>query len=133
MLVFALSASIVALTGLFFLTLAGLALFVPARAKRFLLGFATSPTAHYLELLLRIVIGAACVGFATHAPTPWVFTGFGWVLLLTSVGLLLLPWRWHQRFAQRSVPQALAFLPWIGMVSVLMGGFVLWSVWRAAT
>jgi hypothetical protein len=112
------------LAGFFLASLGLLALAAPAHACRFLLGFAASPLLHYGESAIRGVVGA---GFLLHAPTmrfPLLFTTVGWVLLLTTAGLLLVPWRWHRRFAERSVPAALRYLPFIGIASLLLGGLV---------
>ncbi len=37
------------------------------------------------------------------------------------------PWRWHRHFAQRAVPGVLRFLPWLGLASLALGGFVVFS------
>jgi uncharacterized protein YjeT (DUF2065 family) len=57
-----------------------------------------------------------------------VFSVFGWVLLATTTGLLLIPWHWHHRFARRAVPWVLRFLPLLGVASVALGVLVLWAV-----
>ena len=101
-----------------------LALAAPARARRFLLGFASSPVLHYAELAIRCVVGAGFVHRAPNMRFPLVFTVAGSVLLLTTAGLVLVPWRWHRRFAERSVPAALRFLPLLGVASLLLGGLV---------
>ncbi|MFM7294429.1 MAG: hypothetical protein ACKO1K_06410 [Burkholderiales bacterium] len=44
--------------------------------------------------------------------------------MLTTVGLLLVPWRLHNQFARRAVPRAMHFLPLIGAAS-LSGGIML--------
>jgi hypothetical protein len=115
---------VVFLAGLFLVGLGLLSLAAPAPARRFFLGFASSPWLHYAELAARSLVGAA---FLLHAPAmrfPLLFTGAGWVLLLTTAGLLLVPWRWHRRFAERSVPAALRILPLLGIGSLLLGGLV---------
>ncbi|HEY1092404.1 MAG TPA: hypothetical protein VGE47_15020 [Burkholderiaceae bacterium] len=115
----------VVLAGLFLIGLGAMALVTPVRARRFLSGFAASAQAHYLEMLLRLVAGAA---FIVHGPKMLggdLFTLLGWLLVLTTAGLLLLPWRWHQRFARRVVPPALRFLPLFGLVSAAFGALVL--------
>ena len=120
----------VLLTALYLAGLGAVALFAPALASRFLRAHAGSGPLHYLELGIRIALGLA---FVQHAPAMWlpaVFTGFGWLLVATSAALLLVPWRWHRRFAERTVPQALKFLPLIGVSSLLLGGFVLLAALR---
>lgn len=46
---------------------------------------------------------------------------FGWVLITTSIGLALVPWQLHQRFASWSVPRATRYLPLIGAASLAAG------------
>lgn len=112
---------VVALTAAYFLALGGTCFVAPALARRFLLGFAGSAGAHYLELALRVAVGAAFLVQAPKMPLPALFTGFGWLLVVTSLGLLLVPWRWHRRFTEATVPQATRHLGLIGFSCVLAG------------
>ena len=122
--------AIVVAAGLFFIALGGASLLLPANVGGFLLGFAGSPSKHYGELALRFLVGGAFVFHARQMLFPGVFTIFGWALLATTAVLLLVPWRWHHRFAQRSVPQALRFLPLVGVSSIALGGLVLVAAFR---
>ena len=120
-----LAAGIVVVTGLYFVGLAAVSLSAPGVATRFLLGHAGSAFAHYLELLLRLAAGTA---FLLHAPSmrfPAVFDALGRVLVATTLVLCAVPWRWHQRFAQRSVPHAVRYLKLIAIASFVLGVFVL--------
>lgn len=101
--------------------LGGSALFRPALATRFLGGFATTQTLHFLELALRTVAGAAFVISAPRLALGAAVAVLGWLLVGTSLVLALVPWRLHRRFAEWAVPQALQYLPLIGMAS-LVGG-----------
>ena len=123
-----LALSVVIAGGLFFVSLGGVALLSPIRASRFLLGFAGSVSKHYAELAVRFLVGGAFVLAAPAMRVSEMFSVLGWTLLATTAGLLLIPWRWHHRFARRAVPEALRFLPLIGTSSVALGGLVLWSV-----
>lgn len=105
----------------YLILLGGSALLRPKLAERFLGGFATTPRLHFTELALRIVVGTAFVLAAPRVAAGPVIAGLGWMLIGTSLVLAVIPWRLHQRFAQWSVPQALAYLPVIGVAS-LAGG-----------
>lgn len=118
---------VVLLFGSYLVALAVVAFAHPALASRYLLGFAGSASAHYLELLLRILVGAAFLVRAPGMLLPGLFTVFGWVLLVTSAGLLLVPWQWHQAFARRAVPQAVRSIGLVAVSSLLAGGFVLYA------
>ncbi len=115
------SLTIVATAALYLIALGGAALVRPAVAQRFLGGFATTPRVHFTELALRVLAGAALVLRAPHMVGSPALLLFGWILIVTSLALALVPWRWHQRFAAWSVPQATQFMPVIGVAS-LVGG-----------
>lgn len=96
--------AIVTLTGVFLLCLAAASVFRPRLAAYFLNGFANSARAHYSEISLRLLVGAALILAAPGMHFSYVFKLFGWLIVVTSMVLLLLPWRWHQRFAQTVLP-----------------------------
>lgn len=124
--------AVVVIVALYFVALGTSALLAPAFAKRFLLGFASSPLAHYTELLARFIVGVA---FLVQSPRILFSAGFnifGWILIVTTAGLLLVPWQWHHRFAQQAVPQATRHITMIGLCSLVLGGFVLVAVVRGA-
>jgi hypothetical protein len=124
--------AIVVLAGLYFIALAAVSLLTPARANRFLLGFAGSPSAHYAELLLRFLVGGALVLHAPRMLFSGAFHLFGWVLVVTTASLLLVPWQWHHRFAQRAVPRATRYITLIGVASLAIGGLILVAVIRGS-
>ena len=98
------SHSIVILFGLYLLGLAGLALVRPASATAFLQAHASSPKAHYAELVLRLLVGIALVRHSPLMAAPTAFLVFGWVLIVSTTVLALLPWTVHRKIAERSVP-----------------------------
>lgn len=119
------ASAIAVLTGAYFIWLAGLACFAPERAIRFLGAFAGSARAHYLELGARLLVGGSFLLAAPRMLFPAAFTGFGWMLLVTTAPLLAIPWRWHQRIASRAVPMATRHLRLFALASLLIGCFVL--------
>ncbi len=123
--------AIVLLFSLFLVALGGVSLIAPEKAKAFLLGFATSAFTHYLEMALRLVVGGSILYQAPHLKYSTAFTVFGWMMIATSAVLLLLPWKWHHRFAEKAVPRALRYLPFVGIVSLALGSAVLISLLRS--
>lgn len=122
-----LSSILVLLTGFYLIGLALVVLLSPARATRFLGGFASSAFTHYLELVLRLIAGVAVLLYAPQMLFSSFFVIFGWILVVTTVGLFAVPWQWHQRFAQRGVPYATRNLKLVAGASFVFGGFVLAS------
>ena len=119
---------VVCITAVYLMGLGILAWLAPATASRFLLGFASSATFHYIELTVRFAVGGALV---LHAPSMLfspMFSTVGWLILATTAALMLVPWRWHRRFASKAVPLALPYLKLIALASLVSGGFILASV-----
>lgn len=124
--------AVVVLAGSYLLALGAASLLVPTRASRFLLGFAGTRALHFTELFLRFVVGAALVLYAPHMFLSGAFNLFGWVLLVTTAVLLIIPWQWHHRFAQQVVPFFTRYVALIGLVSLAIGGLILWAVARGS-
>lgn len=120
---------VIVLVGLYLLALGAVSLAAPSRASRFLLGFASTPFVHFSELFLRGVVGVALVLYAPRMALAEAFGLFGWVLLVTTVCLIFVPWRWHQRFAQHAVPHATRHMTLMGLASLILGGLLLAAVW----
>ncbi len=121
---------VVVLAGLYLIVLGATKLVVPARTSRFLLGFVGSRKLHLVEMLLRLIVGAAMLQLAPRMIWPTAFNLFGWMVIGTTTLLLLVPWRVHQGFAQQSVPRALRFLPLIGVASLAFGVLMIAAVVR---
>lgn len=118
---------VVMLAGYFF-TLAFISIFRPEIAKTFLLGFATSPFKHYLELALRLIAGASLVAYSTKMAFSQVFTVAGWLLIATTTVLIFVPQFLHRRFAEKTVPEAVKYLPLIAISSAAIGAFIIYSI-----
>ena len=118
----------VLLTGGYLISLSVFLLLLPESGERFLGGFAGSAFTHYLEVLLRFVAGGAILLYAPYMLFSDFFVIFGWILVVTTVGLGAVPWQWHRRFAQWAVPYATRRLRLVAVASFIFGGFVLASV-----
>ena len=119
---------VVVLAGLYFLGLGAACLVLPDITRRFLLGFAGSFRVHCIEMLLRLAVGGALIVLSPRMLFSAAFSIFGWILAVTACVLLLLPWRWHHRFAQRTVPAVTRAMALVGLVSLVLGGVMLVAV-----
>jgi uncharacterized protein YjeT (DUF2065 family) len=128
-----LAGAVVALSAFYLLGFGAVAVAGPTRALRFLKHFASTLRLHVLELLVRMVVGAAFVGYAPHMPFGSAFYTLGAVLVVTTLALAVLPWRWHQRIAQASVPAVEPYLRLVGIASLAAGAFVLWALAAGVT
>lgn len=105
-----LSGVVVGAFGAFLIGLAGLIVTKPLLAERFILSFASSARAHYTEQTLRLIAGGAMVIFAPSMWHPDLFKLFGWLIVVSSVALLLVPWRWHHEFGKRVLPLVIRYM-----------------------
>lgn len=118
----------------FCLFLIGLAVVIattPSLAERFLRSFASSARAHYTEQGLRVLVGAALVNFASSMWYPELFRLFGWLIVVTSVGLLLIPWRWHHKLGTWVMPLVIRHMRLFALGASALGAFILYGVSRA--
>lgn len=123
-----LAVGVILLSALYLLALGTASLAAPAHTSRFLLGFASTPLLHYAELIARLGVGAAFVHYAPNMRFASAFSLLGWVLLITTAVLLVVPWQCHRRFALRAVTSATRFITPIGVASLAFGAVVLFSV-----
>jgi hypothetical protein len=116
------------------LFLIGLAVVIatkPALAERFLRSFASSARTHYTEQGARLLVGAALVDFASSMWQPELFKVLGWLIIVTAVGLLLIPWQWHHKLAMRVMPRVIGHLRLYAIGASALGAFVLYGLSRA--
>lgn len=114
----------VVVAGLFLIALSVVALLKPASARRFLLGFAQTASAHYAEMATRILVGVALVIASPRMLYAQFFFWFGIVLLASSALLLCLPWTWHRSLGERVLPGFVRMLWVVSPVSFMLGGLL---------
>ncbi len=113
--------------GVYLLGLLAISITNKRAVDRYLGGFASSARLHVLEQFVRITVGSALILFSGSMRHVVFFRWFGWVLVWTSVVLLLIPWKQHQRFARKVVPLALRYrFVYMGGAAAL-GAWILWS------
>ncbi len=56
-----------------------------------------------------------------------LFRMFGWLIVLTTSGLLLIPWRWHHRFGKWAIPLAIRHIKLYALGAFVLGTFILYS------
>jgi hypothetical protein len=116
---------------LFLIGLAVVIVTTPSVAERFLRSFASSAPAHYTEQGLRLLVGAAIVNFASSMWYPELFKLFGWLIVVTTVGLLLIPWQWHHKFGAQVMPLVMRQMKLFALGAFALGAFILYGVSRA--
>jgi hypothetical protein len=116
---------------MFLIGLAAVIASKPPLAERFLRSFASSARAHYTEQGLRLLAGAAIVTFANSMWYPRLFELFGWLVVVTAIGLILMPWRWHQKFGTWAIPLVIRHMWLFALGAFALGSFILCCASRA--
>jgi hypothetical protein len=116
--------------GVFLIGLAVLIAVTPQVAERFLRSFASSARTHYAEQSLRLIVGGAMASLAPSMWFPHVFMLLGWMLAITAVALLLLPFRWHHEFGKRTMPLVIGHMRLFAVGAFALGVLVFYGVSR---
>jgi hypothetical protein len=119
--------------GLFLIGLTGIVFAKPALAERFFMSFASSARAHYVEQAFRLLIGASLV---VLSPAMWqtnMFRLIGWVIVVSSIGLIHIPWRWHHRFGQLVLPMVVRYMRLYAVGLFAFGALLLYGVFSVGS
>ena len=102
----------------------------PVIAERFLSAFASSARTHYVEQVVRLLVGAALVVLSPTMWQPRMFWLFGWTIVISSAVLLCVPWRWHRRLGERFriLPLLIRHLSLYAVGSSALGALLLYGV-----
>lgn len=122
--------ALVGMFGIFLFGLAVLCAFLPAKAGRFLDLFASTQPAHFIEQFLRLLIGTALIFFSSQMWFSNLFYYFGWIIVITAVALLVIPWRLHQRFSLLTIPQVKRHLKLFAFGSFALATFLFYGLSR---
>jgi hypothetical protein len=114
--------------GLFLIVFTCVAFAKPAIAERFLMRFASSARTHYVEQILRLLIGAALVVLSPAMWQPTMFWLVGWAVVVSSTALMCVPWQWHHRFGERMLPIVVRHLRLYAVGSLAFGALLLYGV-----
>jgi hypothetical protein len=104
----------------------------PAVAERLFMSFATSARAHYTEQFIRLLIGASLVVRSAAMWQSKVFWFVGWAIVLSSLVLILSPWRWHDRFGEKVRPMLIRHMKQFALGLLAFGVLLLYGVFAGA-
>ncbi|GAA4363835.1 hypothetical protein [Kangiella marina] len=99
-----------------------------SKAISFLNAFVKTPWHHFLEQTLRLIVGGAIVVHAPHMAFSEFFGIFGWVIIITSLMLVGLPWRWHHNFAKKIIPTIIKLIHFYGILCLALGIFIIYCL-----
>lgn len=119
------------ITSLFSLSLVALlivTLLKKETAIAFLSAFASSAKAHYIEQFYRLVVGLGLFIYADHMLFSGVFKIFGGLLIASSVLLIILPWKWHNKLGKWAGPIVIRNIVVYAVSASILGLVILYCV-----
>jgi hypothetical protein len=125
--------TIVVAFGLFLLGLTAVVFAKPAVAERFFMAFASSARAHYTEQAFRLLIGASLIVLSPRMWQSSIFWFVGWAIVLPSLALILIPWRWHHCFGERVLPILIRRMKLYAVGLFAFGVLLLYGVFAASS
>lgn len=96
--------------------------------RKFLESFASSAKAHYTEMAIRLVFGASLILHQSYDHYGYYLQLLGWVVVITTIGLLVFPWRWHHKFASKVIPPVIRFMKLYALMLLVFGIMLIWVV-----
>jgi len=118
---------------LFLIGLSAIVFAKPALAERFFMSFASSARAHYVEQACRLLFGMSLVALSAAMWQTTVFRVIGWAIVISSLALLLMPWRWHRRFGKRVLPSVVRHMKLYAVGVFAFGCLLLYGVFLGAS
>jgi hypothetical protein len=85
-----------------------------------------------VEQAFRLLIGASLILFSPAMRIAALFRFIGWAIVISPVGLLLVPWRWHQRLGERVLPMVIRHMRLYALGLFAFGVLLLYGVISAA-
>lgn len=116
------------LFGLSLITLLIVTLLNKKFATTFLSSFAGAAKAHYIEQLLRLMVGLGVLIYSNSMLLSDLFGIFGWVLTATSALLIIMPWKWHNKFGKIAMPFVIRNLILYAVSASILGLVIVYCV-----
>lgn len=89
---------------------------------------ASSKRVQFIEQPLRVLAGVALVVRAPASKLPLAFEIFGWMLIVSSVIVMLLPIRWHGKYGAMIFPRLTPLiLRLLSPVPAIVGAGLVWA------
>jgi hypothetical protein len=123
-----LSGSIMVMFGLYLIGLLVVTVLNKKTAVRYFSSFASSARAHYLEQVVRLIIGISMLTFSKSMLYPQFFEIFAWIIILSTVVLIVIPWTWHNKAGKWAIPLTIRNLKFYAVSASIFGVFLLYCV-----
>lgn len=120
---------IVVLFGIFIIFVGFMMLFKPNKARTTLRKAGSTNFINYAEITIRIIPAVAMILYANLAKFPEAFKIFGWIMLITSLVLYMVPRKMHHQFSMKSADVLKPiYFQLISPFAFLIGGLIIYNI-----
>ena len=115
--------------GIFIIIIGFVMLINPTKARNTLRKAGSTNFINYAEITLRLIPAIALILCSELSKFPLAFKIFGWIMLITSLILYVVPRKIHHKFSMKSADILKPFyFQLISPVAFLLGGLILYNV-----
>lgn len=113
----------------FFIIFVGfLMLFAPKKARNTLRKAGSTNFINYTEITVRLIPAIALILYSDSSKIPEAFKVFGWIMLLTSMILYMVPRKIHHQFSMKSADTLKPiYFQLISPFALLFGGLIVYN------
>lgn len=121
-----LSGTVMVIFGLYLISLLVITILNKKVAVNYFSSFASSAKAHYLEQILRLIVGVSMLSFSKSMFYAHFFEIFAWIIILSTIVLILIPWQWHNKLGKLAIPLVIRNLKFYAVSASIFGVFILY-------
>ena len=115
--------------GIFIIIIGFVMLINPTKARNTLRKAGSTNFINYAEITLRLIPAIALILCSELSKFPLAFKVFGWIMLITSLILYVVPRKIHHQFSMKSADMLKPFyFQLISPFAFLFGGLILYNV-----
>ena len=115
--------------GSFIILIGLLMLFNPIKARNNLRKAGSTNFINYVEITLRLIQAIALIGCSESSKFPLGFKVFGWIMLIATLILYVIPRKIHHQFSMKSADLLKPFyFQLISPFAFIFGGLILYNV-----
>lgn len=119
---------IILLFGVFIIFIGFVMLFNPNKARTTLRKAGSTNIINYAEITIRLIPAIALIVYADFSKFPEAFEIFGWIMLLTSLVIYVIPRKMHHTFSMKSADILKPiYFQIISPFAFMLGGLIIYN------
>ncbi len=114
--------------GIFIILIGFLMLFNPKKARIILRKAGSTNFINYSEITIRLIPAIALILHADFAKYPEGFKILGWIMVITSFILFVIPKKTHHKFSMNSADRLKPiYFQFISLLAFIFGGLIIYN------